>query len=392
MRLLKKFLILFVFTFSTHAFASEAEQGVDIKYMYYWDRNDVWNNTPAINYFKKFADYFKFTWDQELDVVSGASRRLGLKNIGILGGNDVNVDAVSSASKSEFRHSEQATLGYANKGRNASASFYFSDENDYRSYAPSASASIDLFERNTTLAVSGAWFFDAMTPTGAFAGLGGNRRITSVTSSITQLFSPLSLGVVTANVIHSSGYLGHPYTPVITNQGAQINENLPDLKTSYAFSAKGIQGFHLFSQPGSLHLEGRYYFDDWELKSQTADLQWYQYFDDGAYFRLRARAYHQDAAAFAKDSYNGAELYRTPDLRFYEFSSVTLGFKLGTNFPESWNNSPVLPDRWDVSYDQGIRNTKGEEGAGLPYYHYQLFPSTEYYMQGTLMVGLSFDL
>ena len=28
--------------------ADESDQGVNIKYMYYWDRNKVWNHTPAI--------------------------------------------------------------------------------------------------------------------------------------------------------------------------------------------------------------------------------------------------------------------------------------------------------------------------------------------------------
>ncbi len=372
--------------------AGESDQGVDIKYMYYWDRNKVWNHTPAIAYFRKFASVWKFQWDQELDEVSGASRRLGLRNIGRLGDNDLKLDGITGASRRETRHSEQATLAYASEGKTASASFYFSDENDYRSYSPSVSGSMDFNDRNTTLGGSAALFLDDMHPTGPFTGMGGNRQIVSGTVSLAQVLTPLTLGSLTANVIRSTGFLGHPYNPAVTADGNLFTENLPDAKTSLALSGLIVQGFHLGDRLGSVRLEARHYRDDWQLGSNTADLQWYQYLLEGTYFRLRARAYQQDAAAFASEAYAGNEVYRTPDIRYYAFSSLTLGLKIGSVFPESWGGSPWLPDRWDLGYDHGVRDTKGEEGSGKPMYHYQLFPSDQYYVQGTLMAGLGFDL
>lgn len=372
--------------------ADEADQGVDFKYMYYWDRNGVWNHTPAIAYFRKFASVWKFQWDQEVDAVSGASRRLGLKNIGRLGDNDRKLDGITGASQREIRHSEQATMAYADQGKAASASFYFSDENDYRSYSPSVSGSLDFNDRNTTLGGSAALFLDDMHPTGRFTGMGGKRQIVSGTVSLAQVLTPLTLGSLTANIIRSTGYLGHPYNPAITTDGNLIAENLPDKKNSVALSGLIVQGFHLGDRLGSLRLEGRHYRDDWELVSNTADLQWYQYLTEGTYLRLRARGYRQDAAAFASEAYVGNEVYRTPDIRFYEFASLTVGLKIGSVFPESWGESGWLPDRWDLSYDHGVRDTKGEEGSGKPMFHYQLFPSDQYYIQGTFMLGLGFDL
>lgn len=372
--------------------ASESDNGMDFKYLYYWDRNGVWNHTPAFAYFRKIAANWKLQWDQEFDGVSGASRRLGLRNIGRLADNDLKLDGISGASKREIRHSEQATAAYANQGRNASASFYFSDENDYRSYSPSVSGSMDFNERNTTLSGAAAEFFDDLHPTGPFTGLGGKRNILSLTGSLAQIFTPLTLGAVTANVIHSSGHLGHPYNPVLTSQGTLLLENLPDRKTSVALSGQIIQGFHILDRLGSVRLDARYYRDDWQLVSGTADFQWYQYILENTYLRLRARGYRQGAAAFAKAAYEGNEVYRTPDIRYFDFSSLTLGLKIGSVFPESWGGSALLPDRWDISYDHGMTDTQGEEDGVRPAYHYQLFPNDEYYVQGTLMVGLSFDL
>jgi hypothetical protein len=372
--------------------AAETDHGLDFKYMYYWDRNGAWNHTPAFAYFRKVASHWKLQWDQELDAVSGASRRLGLRNIGRLADHDQLLDGVTGASKREIRHSEQATLAYAKEGSAASASFYFSDENDYRSYSPSVSASRDFNDRNTTLGGSAAMFFDEMRPTGPFVGMGGKREILSLTGTVAQVLTPLSLGGLTVNVIHSSGFLGHPYNPVITDSGNMVTEHLPDRKTGYSLSGQFIQGFHLGERLGNVRLDVRHYRDDWKLVSNTADIQWYQYVAEGTYLRLRARGYRQGTAAFAKDAYDGGERYRTPDIRYYPFSSLTLGLKVGSVFPESWGGSALLPDRWDLSYDHGLRDTKGEDDGITPAYRYQLFPKDQYYMQGTLMAGLAFDL
>jgi hypothetical protein len=369
----------------------EADQGLDFKYMYYWDRNDVWNHTPALRYFKKIASAWKLQWNQEFDVVSGASRRLGAWNVGRSAGHDSVLDAITAASKREVRHSEQATVAYARQGRAASASFYFSDENDYRSYSPAVSGSWDFNRRNTTLSGGLALFFDELRPQGGFAGLGGKRKIVSASLGLTQLLTPLSLVSFSVQPIFSSGLLGHPYNPVITSSGNPVVENLPPHKLSAAFTATLVQGFHLAGRLGSIHLEARHYRDDWDLVSNTADLQWYQYFADGAFVRLRVRGYDQGAAAFARNSYQGNEIYRSPDIRYYAFSSLLAGVKVGSNFPESWQDSPWLPDRWDLSYDHGIRDTKGELDGEHPFYHYQLFTPEENYAQGTLMAGLGFD-
>ena len=365
---------------------------LDLKYMYYWDRNGVWNHTPAISLWKSLSRTLSLRWNQEMDLVSGASRRLGMRNIGREGDNQLVLDGISGASKREVRHSEQAALHFAEEGRTATASFYFSQETDYTSYAPAVAASWDFHQRNTTLGAGLELFFDELHPVGPFADLGGTRRLTSGTVSLTQVVTRTSLAALTANLIHSTGVLGHPYNPVILANGSLLLERLPAGKLSAALGAQWIQGFHLAGRLGSLRLESRYYRDTWELASGTADLQWYQYLAGQTYVRLRARGYMQGAAAFYREAYAGDEAYHTADLRYAAFSSLTLGFKLGSTFPDSWLDTPLLPDGWDISYDHGMRDTRGEETRATPFYHYQLFASDEYYLQGTLMAGIRFDL
>lgn len=369
-----------------------SESSVDIKYMYYWDRNEVWNHTPTVSWIQKLPGFFKFKWNQELDAVSGASRRLGLRSLGNSGDGEQAVDAVSGASRREIRHSEQAAIGYENQGKVAWGSFYYSAEYDYTSFSPAASLAWDFNDRNTT--VSGSWsmFLDRFHPRGGFKGLGGDRRIQGVGLGLTQVISPLSLVSFSVNPIFSSGYLGHPYNPVITDSGAMLEEALPDSKVSAALTAQFIQGYRLGEKLGSVRFEARHYRDDWRLASNTLDVQWHQYITEGLYLRLRARGYNQGAAAFYKKSYAGDERYRSADIRFGEFSSLTLGAKVAGAFPESWAESRLLPDRWDIGYDHGVRDTKGDGDGVHPFTRYQLYDPDQYYLQGTMMAGIGFDL
>ena len=372
--------------------AAEGGSGLDIKYMYYQDRNEVWNHTPSFAFFRRIASRLRFQWNQELDAVSGASRRLGLANTGRLGEDSTRgVDGVSGASRREIRHSEQATLAWEDNGRSAAASFYFSDENDYRSYAPAASASWDFNDRNTTLSAAWSLFLDSFRPTGGFAGQGGDRRIQSLKAGLTQLVSRLSLFSVSVHPIRSTGYLGHPYNPVVAADGAMITEELPDRKLSVALTGTWIQGYVFRDLLGSVHVEARHYRDDWRLVSNSLDVKWHQYLVEGTYLRLRARLYRQGSAGFYKASYAGDEVYRTSDIRFSPFQSLTFGAKLASRFPESWSESALLPDRWDIGYDHGARDTEGQGNAVHPFFNYQLHDAGTFYRQGTFMAGLGFD-
>ncbi|MDB5051891.1 MAG: hypothetical protein JWO30_4962 [Fibrobacteres bacterium] len=388
---------------------------LDFKYMYYWDRNGVWNHTPAFDWLTFLSPAWSFKWSQEFDVVSGASRRIGSDNTGKLGDHGVDAtsgaskrtttgtpfanpwkdpafDAVSGASKREIRLSENPGLTYSKNGSVYSGGIYYSDEPDYRSFSPSLTLSRDFNERNTTLSASGAWFFDDFHPQGAYSDQGGGKQIRSLTLSANQILTPLTMLSLTATGIYANGYLGHPYNPVILDSGFLIEERVPGDKTSWAVAAQLVQGYRLGGTLGSFHLQYRHYMDSWDLIADDAELQWYQYFGGSAYVRLRARGYAQGATAFYKDHYVGDESYRSVDLRYSQFKSLLLGIKVSAPLFAEWEDSPLLPDRFDLSYDFGIRDTYGDQGTDRPFAHYQLFPSSENYTEGTIFVGLGFDL
>ncbi len=367
---------------------------LELKHEYFWDKNKVWNQTPAFSLSQALSRVWSLGWEQEFDVVSGASRRIGLEKVGQTG--DREIDAVSSASKVELRHSENPSLTYSNEGTVVSASLYSSREDDYVSLSPAGSVAFDFNERNTTIGASYAEFFDSFEPRGYFAGQGGKKRISSLGGTLAQSITSLTLVGFTATWNRSWGYLGHPYNPPITIDGQMMQEMVPNHKQAGALSAQIVQGFRLADRLGSLNLDYRRYQDSWGLKSGTLDAKLSRYFTETAFIRLRLRYYNQTGALFAKEHYIGNETYRTADIRFFPFTSWLVGAKISAAFPEVWGESAFLPDRWDIKFDYTLRDTRGDKvaqtGSEPRSLRYQLYGPEETYTQGVIMVGLVFDL
>lgn len=374
--------------------ASGSGSRLELKDEYFWDKNKVWNQTPAFSLTQALSRVWSLGWEQEFDFVTGASRRLGMDKVGLTGDRDI--DAVSGASKIEMRHSENPSLTYSDQGTVATGSLYYSRENDYVSISPAASFSFDFNERNTTLGMNYAEFFDDFKPTGAFAGQGGKKRISSIGATLAQSLTPLTLIGFTGTLNRSWGFLGHPYNPPMNVQGQMMTEAVPNHKQAGALASQIVQGFRLGERLGSLNLDYRRYQDSWGLKSNTVDAKLSQYFTETAYVRFRVRWYNQTGAAFAKDFYSGNEVYRTADIRWFPFTTWLAGIKISAAFPEEWEQSAFLPDRWDIKFDYTLRDTRGDKLAqaqGEPRsIRYQLYGPEEEYMQGVIMAGLVFDL
>ncbi len=372
----------------------EGGSSLTFKHEYFWDANGVWNQTPTFSLNLALSRKWTFHWEQEVDIVTGASRRLGAKYVGQSG--DRSTDAVSGASKIETRFSESPSITYSHKGNTASASFYYSRENDYFSMAPAGSVSMDFFERNTTIGLNYAEFFDHYKPQGYYATQGGKKSIRSIGATLAQSITAFTLIGLTGSYISSSGYLGHPYNPPIDVNGKIMIESVPDKKGAAAVAGQIVQGWLLGDRLGSINIDARRFQDSWDIKSSTADVKISQYFTEGGYFRVRGRYYNQTGAYFSKKVYDGGEEFRTADIRFYPFTSYLVGAKLSMACPESWGESAMLPDRWDIKYDYTHRNTKGDQVGTTPgvpsQIRYQLYEPDEFYTQGVFMFGLVFNL
>ena len=379
-------------------FAGAGESHLDLKTNIYYDNNEVWSQAPSLKLEVAVSERVSLGWMQEVDAVSGATRFLtssshravdGVSGATVGSGTTTDqknlwVDAISGATVAEIRTGEEFSARYDDEGRGAAVHFAMSHENDYSSYAPGATLFWDLFERNTNLSLDVSRYLDNYHPGGTWP-TGGDKNLLSTNFSVGQSLTALTLVTATATYIRADGYLGRPYNPVSTLAGGLLDENMPDQRRSLALGGELVQGWLLADLLGSVNVSYRDFRDSWDLQAKTVDLKVSQHLNDELVLRLRARWHDQSGTAFAKEWYDGDELYRTADMRWFPFSSLMLGIKFYGVFPESWDEIRWLPNRWNLDFDQLWRDDPG--GRQL----YQLHPPDQRYMQRNFAMGVGYD-
>jgi hypothetical protein len=215
-----------------------------------------------------------------------------------------------------------------------SGSYRYSTENDYLSHGVTAGGSLDLADKNTTLALQAYAFDDTVgrsgAPTFARALLTGGLRL-----SATQVFGPATLGQLTYEVAHLDGYQASPYRFVGiggTGFGCEaarycLPEHEPDSRTRHALAAVLRHGLSaLFSVGGSY----RFYRDDWGLSSHTFGAQIGWLLNDQSSLTLRYRFYTQTAVNFYRAIYtqpSGPDGYTTRDREQSPMHNQRLGLE-----------------------------------------------------------------
>lgn len=366
-----------------------AGSGLELEGQYFRDRNGVWVYTGLLAFKRALARKLGLDWTQTYDIMSGASRSLGASRVGHADSLR-SVDAVTRASARESRHAARAALTLGDGDAGLTGSLYASREDDYLSLAPGAGLFRRFNRGNSTVSLDFSWHLDRSRPAAPFRDLGGRKLVTALDVSGTQVLTPLLLVAAGGTVTTSRGRLGHPYTPTILADGGLLDESLPGRRMGASIFLQALQGFPAAGRLGAIDLKVQRYQDDWGLISHAADLKWTRNLPAGIFYRLRLRGYGQDGALFTRKPYRGDERYHSSDVRLHAFRSLLLGLKLGGALPEPWEDSPLLPDAWDLTYERSFRNTRGDR-PGAPQ-TYQLHAPDGIYLQDVLRLGLRFAL
>ena len=214
------------------------------------------------------------------------------------------VDIRASASKpvTEQRNELDFALAHELDDITLTGSYRYSSENDYESHGVSAGSDFGFADKNSTLALGGYMFQDAVGKSGdpmfsrALSTLGG--RV-----SFTQVFDPATLGQLTYELVHLDGYQASPYRVVGiggTGFGCEraslcLPEHEPSLRTRHAIAGllRRAFGDHV-----SLGANYRIFFDDWGLTSHTAAAQLGFMLGANSVLTLRYRFYLQSGVSF----------------------------------------------------------------------------------------------
>ncbi len=403
--LIRKRTLSLIFLFTAFAFCSDDASYVEIFVDHFGDANKTHSETAGFTWKQQWNETINTTWEHSFDAVSGATRTLGKNVDGSSGAtfgkpqypsetpeiiNSLEqmwygINGASGATTDEIRVAEGVRLNYDNRGRVAGVGFNLSEERDYSSYSFNANVAWDFFDRNFTVGISHAQFFDDFHPLDAFTVKEeGKKRIANTSLDLTQVLTPTSLISGNLSYTYSWGYLGHPYTPVTTQAGTLLDENLPRTKSAMSLYSQWVQGYDLWDQLAVTRLNYRFYSDSWGLVAHTTEVQFSRYLSDWISTRIRCRYHWQSNSSYASTQFSEDDVYRTADIRLYHFNSILGGIQFAGLFPVEWESKNWLPDEWEIKWDHLWRDTQGD------YKLYQIYSPDEYYSQNEFMASIKF--
>jgi uncharacterized protein DUF3570 len=268
------------------------------------------------------------------------------------------VAAVSSASSAAAAGRDtrnELTAGFTHNFGNiigVEAYYDFSKEKDYMSNTPTITLKKDLFEKNTTLTLGYSINIDKIN--GQFMDRTEGRTTNNYFAGITQVITPQTIAQLgyarsVSRGFESEGIRLVPTdgTPVSQSTCAAISatcatESFPSSRSRNAY----IFGINQYFADGptpifrrsSLRLTLRYYTDSWDIKSRTAELEYYKYLTDDLIMRLDYRYYNQSKAFFVKDVYTPSDVFRSSSPQLLKLSTNLGGIKFIYNFPVRKND------------------------------------------------------
>lgn len=242
----------------------------------------------------------------------------------------------------------------------------YSTENDYRSLSFGYSGAMNFHNKLTTLSYginTAKDYIDATDPEHD-AGLAVADRPTDEIKNRLGMMLGLSQVVTKNTVVNASisyslldGYLSDTYKLAFVAGSGLKRDSRPDSNAQLATSLMLREFFPRLN--AALHLDYRFYSNDWEVDSHTVEMSWHQNLGAGWQLIPSARFYSQTAAAFYAPFYTKArnDGYYSSDYRLSEFEATSGQIKLLKTFDkfsinvayesyEATGDSPAL-----ISYD-----------------------------------------
>ncbi|MEX0965273.1 MAG: DUF3570 domain-containing protein [Pseudohongiellaceae bacterium] len=199
----------------------------------------------------------------------------------------------------------------------------YSKENDYRSIYFGLNGERHYNNDLTTVSIGLSYASDDIFPTDAalFNRVESEeKQNTSAFVSVSQIINQTSNFQSALSVTEQSGFLSDPY---------KLRDIRPEDKTQIAWS-NAYRKFFVGAN-AALHVNYRYYHDDFGISSHTANLSWHQ--NLGRTFQVvpSLRYYSQSAADFftnVDDFLSPSSEYQSSDYRLSAFGAVSGGLTL----------------------------------------------------------------
>jgi len=294
------------------------------------------------------ADDWSFALDVAWEDMSGASPWY----VGQVGNDPAKV-IMSGASIEDTRTEVSGTTRYYFDRGNVGLNYTHSDEDDYESNAGGVDGAFNSADGLTTYSGALSLSNDDIDPTqGTYPTntLHDSKDVTSAWVGVSRIISKRALVRFGLSYTYRDGFLTDPY---------KYRDRRPDEREEWTLSA-GYR--HFFEeQNAALHVDYRYFDDDWDVASHTIDVAWQQNLAHD--FRLTPfmRYYSQHEAEFFNNIANTGDRYFADDYRLSAFGAFSYGLRVQRDF----GNWSVNADAERYKTDESWGVYSGDESPGL---------------------------
>lgn len=296
------------------------------------------------------SDELRAALNYQTETMSGASPWYTIKN-----GEGEIVQVMSGASIKDKRNDISANLSFARKLDTFGFTVAHSDEDDYESLSFGASFTRESEDKMSTWSIAGDFSNDDIHPVDtelySTRPLEGSKHSTSLLFSFSQVLSKTSMLQLSLGYIDRSGLLSDPYKVVFV-ESQLIGDSRPQSRQAKTLAAR----YRYFSNDlnGAFHADYRLYDDDWNIRSHTFDLAWYQELGHGIQLIPSIRLYSQTDSYFYDHFYDNtrADGFYSTDYRLSEYGAITYGIKLEKQM-SAWTFN-VLAEEYRSDGDLGF--------------------------------------
>ena len=296
--------------------ADKPRDGMSYVFSFYGDNGKNLVIAPSVSLSKKLTDTYYLGASVGVDAITSAT--MNAQPTPPPTGEEDDGDGGNFS----FRVPLSLSITYDRDNDTLTAGGYYSYEDAYIGRSLFASYTRRMNLNNTALGVAYSHSFDNWVPDRQLPT--DRRSERSLDLTVTQLLSPRRSVQFTYSALRSEGFLAQPTDSLVTTGVATMYSNYPDTRKGSAYAVRFVT---LLDDPTSLHLQYRYYRDDWHIQSDTVNVEVYRDLSPSFVFGVRYRYYRQSASFFAKDLglYTPSDPLLSVDYRMYAFQTNTVG-------------------------------------------------------------------
>ena len=321
-----------------------AEERISVKWQDYAEDNDrIRVISRYIGFEKQVSNQIVLKGHGVHDAISGATP------IGVPADEEGNVPLSNLV---DIREAGVIDLDWTHGIHQSTFQFSYSAESDFLSRGYSYSHTSEFNKRNTGLNYGVSFIDDDVRP--GFFDESREKESYDFFLGISQVVDPNTIVALNFTYSDYNGYLSDPYklvrkeTEILPNIFLPLSfaENRPSDRTRHIWFVNVKRFFEGIG--GSLDFDYRYFSDNWGVRSNTFDFEWYQKIGDNLIIRPKYRYYSQSAASFYILDLSGTPLepgetlqgrppFYSSDYRLAKFDTHSYGLKIIYNLSERYS-------------------------------------------------------